>query len=85
MFLLLGRDWNTQEVELTLQTSGGITARKKNDFFPLMVGVGGKHVFITKSSQDGDAATGGLWSAGRLGDWTLLCTVLPYREAMREK
>ena len=50
-----------------------------------MVGVGGKHVFITKSSQDGDAATGGLWSAGRLGDWTLLCTVLPYREAMREK
>ena len=33
MFLLLGRDWNTQEVELTLQTSGGITARKKKMTF----------------------------------------------------
>lgn len=43
-----------------------------------MVGVGGKHVFITKSSRDGDAATGGLWSAGRLGDRTLLYKVLLY-------
>lgn len=33
IFLLWGRDWNTQEVELTLQPSGGITARKKMTFF----------------------------------------------------
>lgn len=26
IFLLWGRDWNTQEVELTLQPSEGITA-----------------------------------------------------------
>lgn len=85
IFLLWGRDWNTQEVELTLQPSGGNHSKKKNDFFSLMVGVRGKHVFITKSSQDGDAATGGLWSAGRLGDWTVLCKVLLYREAVRER